>query len=256
MSEERELLERAQSIVRKALSAISEDQEAEQVEEEKDEDTGDIGLSLDDISIENDDNPNKTTEEKSIIETGVTLSESVITAVSVEGLTESRSPSDEPDGLNPDQDSGSFISLHSSHSLKIPSAEPLEEEDEEEEEEDVVERREETRAEFVVRKNFENFTEYTKQLNGKDFLSEKRYLQMLRELGLIGPGTSVDTTDAEIVFFKHAKQRTKGLTVDEFKECLQVVLALNKREIESICEEVLYPHVPVHHYRAVFMSVK
>ena len=177
MAEEVELLERAQSIVRKALSAISEDQEAELIEEEEEEDEEerDIGLSLDDITMENDDTPNETTEEKSIIETAVTLSEAVITAVSMGAPTLDTPQSDEPDGLNPDQDSGSFISLHSSHSLKIPSAEPLEEDEEEEE---VEERREETRAEFVVRKNFENFIEYTKQLNGKDFLSEKRFLQV------------------------------------------------------------------------------
>ena len=44
--------------------------------------------------------------------------------------------------------------------------------------------------------------------------------------------------------------------MEEFKECLDVVLEMNQREIDSICEEVLYPHVPVHHYRTVFMSVK
>ena len=175
-NEEGELLERAQSIVRKALSAISEDQEAEKEEE----------ITLDDITMENDEDPDTTTEHKSIIETAITLSEAIITAISntsegseVEppGDNLSPSPSEEPEGLIPDQDSGSFISLHSTHSLKIPSAEPLEEEELEEEEEE-EERREESRAEFVVRKNFENFTEYTKLMNDKDRLTEKRFLQV------------------------------------------------------------------------------
>jgi hypothetical protein len=50
--------------------------------------------------------------------------------------------------------------------------------------------------------------------------------------------------------------RTKGLTLQEFKESLGVILELNNRDVDSISEEVLYPAVPVHHYRTVFMSVK
>ena len=179
---ENELLERAQSIVRKALSAISEDLEAEQIEEEEEDEEDEVpqeAVSLDDITMENVEDPHSTTAKKSIIETSVTLTEAVITAVSLsnepEDETLSTSSEEEP-GLMPDQDSGSFISLHSTHSLKIPSAEPLEEEEEDDEgEEEIVE---ESRAEFVVRKNFENFTAYTQQLNGTDRLTEKRFLQV------------------------------------------------------------------------------
>ena len=40
--------------------------------------------------------------------------------------------------------------------------------------------------------------------------------QMLRELGLIGPGTKINTTDAEINYFHHASDRLVLMTCNDY----------------------------------------
>ena len=72
----------------------------------------------------------------------------------------------------------------------------------------------------------------------------------------IDPNGEKKTNEVDQWHLMKPSHRTKGLTMTEFKDCLKVILDLNERDVDSISEEVLYPAVPVHHYRTVFMSVK
>ena len=49
---------------------------------------------------------------------------------------------------------------------------------------------------------------------------------MLRELDLVGPGTRVNTTDAEIVYFKHAQHRSVTRCVTPFHTLCQTFILL------------------------------
>eukprot|EP00116_Pleurobrachia_bachei_P008812 sb/3469074/ len=99
-----------------------------------------------------------------------------------------------------DRCSSSYIKSQSSLH-RIPSGQTLDEEEEEEEEEKY-----ETREEYVVKKIFLNYTHYANSLNESGHLTEKRFLQMLRELDLIGYN-NLNTTDAEILYFKLTSDR-------------------------------------------------
>lgn len=199
-SDEIEILERAQSIVRKALSAISENTEQEEQDERSAEENRTEPETV--VTDNNDGDPHQDFQEnRSLTEVAIEITEAAIVVASQkvsetptdeDHISEPRpifrldtsSPTPGEKGSSLDEEEEEELqpllsaepSICSTHSLIIPSVDLQEEdEDEDEEKEEVIE---ETREEFVVRKIFENYTEYKKKYKKELRLTEKRYLQV------------------------------------------------------------------------------